>query len=500
MLIRARNTAVPIGSWSEPAIVGCLCVLAALHVFVFAAAFPLFNNVDEPAHFDLVYKYADNSPPERLEPFSLGALARIAVYSGNFYLGSPADSAMGEPMPPPWKLPAEVFQPLMETRLRELQAVNYESTQPPLYYALAGGWWRAIKIFHPNGLHHIYWLRFFNAFIVAGLVWLSWRTATIVFPGNIFIRLGVPALITFLPQTAFYSINNDILSPLCCGASFWLLLKLLEQEMPTLRLAALAGLTLAAAGLTKISNAPFLAIAFIFLALFFLRHKRVVALPALAAFTVGVVLPLSVWAAWNKIHFGDFTGSAAKITALGWTVQPCAAWLHHPLLTLSGAWSFFSELIGRFWQGEFTHHLQPLTLPAANLFYVLLTMALLALVAGVLAFQPGKFSPAQRRALWLSLSLFAGAVGFMAWLSVRFDFHNCYYPSRAKPWFTSGRLMLGALVPFALVLLTALDLALARCRIRVKFTMLLLLLFAMLGTEVMTDLPAFYDSYNWFHN
>ena len=35
-----------------------------------------------------------------------------------------------------------------------------------------------------------------------------------------FIRLAVPALIACLPQTTFYAINNDILTPLTFGAAF----------------------------------------------------------------------------------------------------------------------------------------------------------------------------------------------------------------------------------------------------------------------------------------
>jgi hypothetical protein len=35
-----------------------LCAIAAVRVFIFSAAFPFFNNVDEQAHTDLVIKYA----------------------------------------------------------------------------------------------------------------------------------------------------------------------------------------------------------------------------------------------------------------------------------------------------------------------------------------------------------------------------------------------------------------------------------------------------------
>jgi len=54
----------------ERRIVWLACALAALHVVLFSAAFPFFNNTDEDSHFDLVVKYAqgdiplDHSPEE----------------------------------------------------------------------------------------------------------------------------------------------------------------------------------------------------------------------------------------------------------------------------------------------------------------------------------------------------------------------------------------------------------------------------------------------------
>jgi len=55
----------------ERSIVLALCVAAACRVFLFSAAFPYFNNVDEPAHFDLVMKYWHGEMPRRgVERFS----------------------------------------------------------------------------------------------------------------------------------------------------------------------------------------------------------------------------------------------------------------------------------------------------------------------------------------------------------------------------------------------------------------------------------------------
>ena len=119
-----------------------LCLLAAIRVFVFAAAFPFFNNVDEQAHVDLVIKYAHAKPPRGIEPFASEAALCIAVYSTPEYFFGPEQYG-GQYPPPNWLLPREQLEkvvndevPFWESRL------NHESGEPPLYYALAGGWMR----------------------------------------------------------------------------------------------------------------------------------------------------------------------------------------------------------------------------------------------------------------------------------------------------------------------------------------------------------------------
>ena len=66
-----------------------LCLLAAIHVFIFSAAFPFFNNVDEQAHFDLVVKYSHGHIPRRLEPLSKESMQYIVVYGSPEFLWPP---------------------------------------------------------------------------------------------------------------------------------------------------------------------------------------------------------------------------------------------------------------------------------------------------------------------------------------------------------------------------------------------------------------------------
>ena len=87
----------------------------------------------------------------------------------------------------------------------------------------------------------------------------------------------------------------------------------------------------------------------------------------------------------------------------------------------------------------------------------------------------------------------------LALLSLAFDFGNCPYPSRAHPFFSSGRYLSGALIPFALLYVYGLDACLARVRGDApRFALLgAILLFATVS-EIAVNRVAFASPYNWF--
>jgi hypothetical protein len=484
----------------ERKIIFLLSLLAAAHVFIFSAAFPFFNVVDEQVHLDLVVRYSQADVPRTLTPPAVEALPFITIYGTPEYLWTPASQPGGRIAPPPWKEPPETVRENLLARAAGYRAKfqNHEASQPPLYYSLAGAWWRLGKSFGLDGLALLYWLRFFNLPVIVALVWLGWLAARKIFPANDFIRVAVPALIAFLPQTAFYSIQNDVLSPLTFGAAFVLLLQFWDAEIPSVRLGAAVGLALAATFLTKISNLPLLTVAGLFLALKILRHAQTgklrAALSAMTALLACAGLPMIAWMTWCEINFGDFTGSGLKIHFLGWTAKPFAAWFQHPLFTPHGWWIFVSGNLATFWQGEFLWHRKPLALPGVNLFYVVLTgLALAFALAGTLR------RPPQRAALWLGGVCLAALFGFFALLSVKYDFQDCFYPSREHPFFTSGRLMLGVLIPFLLLFTFGLDQAMRKFPSAIKFAVLAALLLFMLAAEITIDWPIFPNAYNWFH-
>ena len=486
-------------------IVLLLCLLAAVHVFIFSATFPFFNIVDEQVHFDLVVRYSQGDIPRTLAPPCGDALLYIAIFGTTEYLWPPESQPGGHTATPPWKLPMAVIQAnlLAKEAIWRDKVKNHEASQPPLYYAVAGLWWRLWAHFGFQDGLLLYLLRFFNAFVIVALVWLGGLAARRIFPENNFICIAVPALIAFMPQTTFYAINNDIFSPLTFGIVFILLLKFWDADKLSPGLAAAIGLALAATFLTKISNLPLLAAAGVFIALKMLRlalNKNLLpSVPPLAILGLCAGLPMAAWMLWCKINFGDFTGSVLKIQFLGWTDKPFAEWWHHPLFTAQGFWYFLKGNLSTFWQGEILWQRQPLAIPTVDSVYVVLTLGAFAFTLAAWLRRPSVFSTPQRAAIGFSFLCLLAALAFFALLSVKYDFQNCFYPSRAHPFFVSGRLLLGLLIPFLILFACGLDRLMKNFQNSTKFFVLLALLAFMLASEITIDWKIFPNEYNWFH-
>jgi hypothetical protein len=222
--------------------------------------------------------------------------------------------------------------------------------------------------------------------------------------------------------------------------------------------------------------------------------------PALAWLAVCAAFPVGAWLLGNYWTVGDFSGTSAKVHAHGWTVKSLAHWWPHPIFTLHGLGEFWRELSASFWRGEFVWGRVRLASPVVDAGYWL-TSALLPLVAVASLVRPATAeTPQLRPSLGLAAGSFVLAVAFLGVASVRFDFGNCYYPSREHPFFTSGRLLTGALVPFLLLYAYGLDRALDRGAMRrFKWPALGFILLAITISEAVVNGPVFASRYNWFH-
>jgi Predicted membrane protein (DUF2142) len=394
-----------------------------------------------------------------------------------------------------------VGEEIAATRAVWSKEINFESSQPPLYHVVASIWWWIGKIIGLDGIQALYWVRFLNVLLIALVVWLGYVTARTFARDRVDVRIGVPLLVAFIPQNVFYAMNNDVLSPVCVGVLFLCVLRWLRVETASFSLGTFTGLAVAATYFTKLSNLPFIVIAVAVVTARvtqMVRRKSPVEFGALAGLTLFAVFPILVWMAWLKLHFGDVTGSAAKIAFLDWTRKPIAEWWQHPIFTPRGGWIFWSDLIASFWRGEVKWHSQPFNWGIADGFFAISSFIFLA--AATLGLRKrAAFSVFQRQAIGVAILMFTAGVGFLALLSIQFDFGSCVNPSRAHPYFTSGRLLSGALIPFGLAYVYGISYLFRRLIPAATLIVLAAILVFVTSSEILINCVVFASEHNWFH-
>lgn len=482
-------------SITEKRLVLFLAVLAAVRVLVFAAAFPFFNNVDEMAHVDLVVRYSHGDvPSSAVETFDEESARLIARFHTPEYLMPPVDFPEGYP-PPLWTVDPEVARSTLDARVAQLRArPNHEAHSPPVYYLVAGAVFGAARPLGSGAA--LYAVRFANAGFVALLVLLAWRLVGETTTDRPDLRLGVPVVLAFLPQDVFYSVNSDVLSPVLGTGLLLLLWRWWKCERLGLLRSAGLGLVVAATFLVKYTNLPLVLLFGLALAA---KARSSQARPAVAVAAATSALPVAAWLARNALLVGDLTGTASKIAALGWTRRPVADWLAHPLFTPAGAWTFWDGLVRTLFRGEFVWHLERIADPFTDAFFTFSSTVLLAVAAVALIRERrttgGLF--VARSAAW---GLVLAAVAVLALLSIAFEYHDSFYPSTAYPYFTSGRLVAGVLVPWLFLWVDGASILVGgRRRPRRLLVVLAVVGIVLLAAELWTTRAVFSNPFNWYH-
>src|SRR4029079_5599732 len=210
-LMNSSGDPKPFANKGERILVLLLCVAAAIRVFIFSAAFPFFSNIDEDLHFDLITQYSHAQLPRGVDRLKEETLNWIVPYASPEFLFAPEHFPDGKFPPALWKEPWPKIEPeIAATRATWSSEINSQSSQPPLYYALASAWWWIGKHLGLGGLQSLYWIRFLNVLRVATMVWRGYITARTIAPQRTDVCIGVPLLLAFIPQNVFYSMNNDV--------------------------------------------------------------------------------------------------------------------------------------------------------------------------------------------------------------------------------------------------------------------------------------------------
>lgn len=472
-----------------------LAVLGALRVFVFAAAYPVFNNVDEAGHFDAVYKYAYGRFPNGVEPFDPEAIALINQSASPEYLRVWSGAAVPAPR---WTKTA--------TDLRWVAIAagepNFEGIHPPLYYAMAGVWLRVGRWLGVGDLALPYWVRFLNVGTIGVAIWLGFRTMARLVPERSSVVLGATALFAFLPQDAFYSISSDSLAPLVGTGAFVGLAMAAGSGRLSRWSDVRTGLWIAAAGLTKVTAWPLiLTLTPLVLAIRVRRVRNAVAprdgiVGALVMLT-GVV-PIAAWSLYCYRSLGTFTGFGATLATLGIARKPWADLVDHPIFTGDGLWTFIHHTLRTLWRGEYVWHRQILEPASADIVFTLSSVCLVAV--GVFAWSRRGAPAEERRLVRLAgLVVVAGAL-MLAWSSIGYEWGKFTYPSQTYPYVTSGRLLMPAVVPLLFLYSLGLQSVLARIRLQQWFGAVCgVLVAALILLDIYASRFAWTSLYNWLH-
>ena len=471
-----------------------LAIFAALRVILFSALFPLFNNVDEQRHVDLVVKYSHGAWPRGLSPIAPESADLFVRYSSFEYL-LPVDATPDVTVPRFGHLSDE------DLRLVQLweQQTNIESGEPPLYYMIAAGWLRVGQFLGIPPALSMYWVRFLNAIPAASVVILAWLCSRLTFPEHPYFRHSAATLAAIFPQDAFYSVQSDAWSALWFGIAFYLILRGYYQRKTSRLLLLSTGLALSAATLTKLANLPLLGVGLLAgcFAILVLKDSqtRSARIARTMTFLFAAIAPVFIWILVNLTTFGDPFATRQKVLFLGWSQKPMTDWMPHPLFSFSGFAYFWQELLSSFWRGEFVWRTARIASSVADSFYwVSSTLALVVAICLLWKSRSG-----QKISLAVALGCCAAAIGFVSLLSLMYDFGACFYPSRELPFFTSGRLLLGALVPFILIYAASLDCLTRRWPNWLRYSLLAGIALFVTINEIVISQPAFSSVFNFFH-
>lgn len=436
-----------------------------------------------------------------MDKLSTEALRNFFYFASPEYLARARDLPKGEFDPPTYSFPAGIRERSMQKYVAS-SLPNIEEYSPPLYYLIAGKWLVFGKLIGLRDAGLLYWTRFLNIPLYVAIVILAYFLGRILPYRDSAMAFGVPLLVAFMPQDVFYSLNSDLLTPIPSGIAFLLMVRIaLGKNSSWMHYAAL-GLSISAALLTKLANIPLLFMTAVLLIVQVVRYGRTAiskrSIAAACAFCTCLVIPVCLWVVHNHLTIGDWTGTGHKIELLGWKYKPLSDLLPHPVFSLSGLSYFLDEIFTQFWRGEFVWQLDPLGIGFVDSIYSLSTIFLLLTACFILIRMQG--SSGEKTTVFVSLAGIALALCYMALLSMMFDFGDCIYPSTAKPFFTSGRLILCVMFPILFCFTWSID------RIATRFTGKFRGIFFVLALCALMTLSEAYliieplgSAYNFFH-
>lgn len=276
-----------------------------------------------------------------------------------------------------------------------------------------------------------YLLRFFSLILGAGTVYITYRTALLIFPDSPEIAIFATGINAFIPMFVYISasVNNDNLSSLLANLLVLILMSLLvKQKPPTIQSYAVIGLVTGLGLLSKLNIGLLIPVVTLVLLIISIRHRDWKILLIGGIVSGGLTILIAGWWYWRNIQlFGDPTGLERFLDIVGRRAEPA---------TLAQLWIERESFFLTFW-GLFGS----ITVPMPQLLYLAFNwIGGLALLSGFLVFAKKVQSVSGKRfatalpILWI----FTVLIAIMRWSSIT--------PA------SQGRLIYGAISSISIVL------------------------------------------------
>ena len=263
---------------------------------LFAALTPAWQAPDEPAHYNYVRQMAErrNFCCPKIEPGDWDQA----------YLS---------------RLTSARFAPVL---LVDLDRIQYEDHQPPLYYQLAS----LVYDLTDNGTlgGNLIPLRLFSVLLGVGVVWCTYALGKTLLPPRPAVALGAAALVAFLPQhvAMLASVNNDSLAELLIGLTLLVMARYVQgDEVGNRRLAFwLLWTGLIGLAVLLVAHRVPLPVAFLFLALVGVgtQSRRLIESGNWQVWLIGILVGL-IFATKTTGYFLAAIGPLAVV--LRWGIQ-----------------------------------------------------------------------------------------------------------------------------------------------------------------------------------
>ncbi|MEJ2149357.1 MAG: glycosyltransferase family 39 protein [Chloroflexota bacterium] len=294
-----------------------LLVIFALAAGTYSVLTPLFEMSDELWHYPMVKTLADGNGLPVQDPANPGPWKQEGSQPPLYYALGAALTAwidtadVGEVLRPNPHVDNGV---ITEDGNTNLIAHNYQRERWP---------WRGTVL-------AVHLVRFMSVVISTLGVYFTYRVGEELFPDKRWLALAGAATMAFTPMFAFISgaINNDNLAVTLAALSLWLMLRIVREAnagRATWRWAAVLGVALGLAALTKTSTLALIGLAGLAMAYaawklrrwqtFFLEGPLIIALAAAIA---------GWWYLRNLRLYGDPLGLNAFIAILGQRARPAS--------------------------------------------------------------------------------------------------------------------------------------------------------------------------------